>query len=65
MILVKKHVPHVRRHMCPVLLCRCLRAVCLRSVCPAQDSLIFFEKKFFGGFLGRWEAMSSHGVHTK
>ena len=55
--LVRKHVPHVCRHMCPVLLCRCLR-----SVCPAQDSLIFFLKKkgvFFCCFSGE---VGSDGV---
>ena len=51
----KKHVTHDYRHMCPVLLCRCLRAVCLRSVCPAKDSLVT-KKEFFGGFWGGGES---------
>ena len=42
--------------MCPVLLCRCLRAVCLRSVCPDQDSLVTKKRNFLVGFWGGGES---------
>ena len=62
----KKHVTHDYRHMCPVLLCRCLRAVCLRSVCPAMDSLVTRRKEFFlGGFWGGGESDGLKKVLTQ
>ena len=50
----KKHVTHDYRHMCPVLLCRCLRAVCLR--CVSCNSFPGYKRVFFGGFWGGGES---------
>ena len=50
----KKHVTHDYRHMCPVLLCRCLRAVCLR--CVSCHGFPGFKKEFFWWFLGGGES---------
>ena len=45
----KKHVAHDYRHMWPVLLCRCLRAVC-----PGFPG--YKKQIFFGGFWGGGES---------
>ena len=51
----KKHVTHDYRHICPVLLCRCLRAVCLR--CVSCHGFPGYKKRvFFGGFWGGGES---------
>ena len=60
----KKHVTHDFRYICPVLLCRCLRAVCLRSVCPAIHSLV--TREFFLVVSGEVvKAMASKSVDTR
>ena len=59
----KKHATHDYRHMWPVLLCRCLRAVCLRAVCPGFPG---YKRNFFLVVSGEVvKAMASNGVHTR
>ena len=61
----KKHVTHDYRHMCPVLLCRCLRAVCLRCVsCHGFPG--YKKKRVFSVVSGEVvKAMASKSVDTR
>ena len=60
----KKHVTHDYRHMCPVLLCRCLRAVCLR--CVSCQGFPGYKEEFFLVVSGEVvKAMASKSVDTR